>query len=222
MVVSQKKLLLFTAVTFVLIVLSYLFVDQTIAHYFIAHAKEYKAFGKTMSFTGESQWYIAIAVFGALYYFKKSSRKMQKFLFLLYANLFSGFISLILKLIIARLRPWKLEHGGEAYGFLITQNPDFSFLEKLKYQFSILLADATPNTSFPSGHTTTLFVLFTYMSILFPRYIYLWLSFALFGASMRILANDHFLSDTLGGMLLGVLCTLYIYSKMKDKIEKNS
>lgn len=223
MILSKKQLFLFISTIVILIFCSYFFLDKNIAHYFIEHADTYKVFGKTASILGESHWYIGSAVLGALYYafIQKNALYMQKFLFLLYANLFSGFISLILKLLFARLRPWKLENGGDAYGFLLTQNPDFSFLENIKYQFSILLADATPNTSFPSGHTTTMFVLFTYLSILFPRYIYLWLSFALFGAISRILANDHFLSDTLAGILVGTLATLFIYSKVKGKIEKN-
>ncbi|MDO8453243.1 MAG: phosphatase PAP2 family protein [Sulfurimonas sp.] len=36
----------------------------------------------------------------------------------------------------------------------------------------------------------------------------------------RILDNDHFVSDIFAGIIVGTLSTLFIYSKMKEKIEK--
>jgi membrane-associated phospholipid phosphatase len=143
-------------------------------------------------------------------------------LFLLYVNLFSGLISVILKPLFGRLRPWKLENGGDGYGFLIAQNPDFSFLENIRYQIEMLIQNSTHYSSFPSGHTTTSMAVFTYLMILFPRYAYVWISVTLLSLMSRIFANDHFVSDLLAGIIVGVLSTLFIYSKMKDKLEKNS
>lgn len=204
----------------VAIFLSYHFIDRDISMYFIEHADTYKQFGKSMSTIGESHWYIGVAVFGALYYtlVKKNSVYKNRFLFLLYINIFSGLVSLIAKMLFGRLRPWKLENGENSYGFLITQNPDFSFLENINYQISMTIQNSTHYTSFPSGHTTTSMAVFTYMSILFPKYVYLWLSITLVSLMSRILANDHFVSDLMAGTLVGVLSTMYIYSKMKEKI----
>ena len=207
----------------VMIFFSYNYVDKTVSYYFIEHANLYKHFGKKISMIGESHWYIITAILGALYftYVKKNSIYTQRFLFLLYANLFSGIISVITKMLFGRLRPWKLENGGDGYGFLIAQNPDFTLLENIKYQISMLMQNSTHYTSFPSGHATTVMAMFTFISLLFPRYIPLWTLIALVGVGGRILANDHFISDILAGTLVGTLSTLYIYSKMKDKIEKN-
>jgi len=220
MIFSKKRVLIFSSILFLLIFISYFYLDKNISLYFIKHADTYKQFGKTASIIGESQWYISIAILGSIYYtyIKKNTLYKQRYLFLLYINLFSGLISLVMKMFFARLRPWKLENGEDGFGFLFFQNPDFNFMQNLHYQLTILLHDSTPNTSFPSGHTTTMFALFTYMGILFPKYIYIWLSVAIFTAMSRILANDHFLSDVFAGVLVGVFSTLFIYSKMKEKI----
>ena len=222
MILSRRQLLLFVLITLLLIILSYLFVDKSISLYFIQHADTYKKFGKSVSVLGESHWYIIAGILGALYfkYLKPNSVYMQRALFLLYANILSGLISVVTKMFFGRLRPWKLENGEDGYGFLIAQNPDFTLWQSLKYQIDMLASNSTHYSSFPSGHTTTSMAVFTVMSILFPRYIYLWLSVTVLAVASRILANDHFLSDILAGVLVGVLSTLFIYSKMKEKIEK--
>ena len=220
MIFSKKQYLFFILTTIVLIFLSYFYVDRSVSMYFIENADTYKEFGKTMSMLGESHWYIAIAILGSLYYgfIGKNRIYTQRFLFLLYANIFSGLISIVSKMFFGRLRPWKLENGENDFGFLFFQNPDFTFLENIHYQITKLMQHSTHYTSFPSGHPITSMAVFTYMSILFPKYIYLWFTITIIGVGSRILANDHFVSDILAGMLVGVLSTLYIYSKMKDKI----
>ncbi len=220
MIFSKTQYLFFILTMIVSIIFSYYYIDRDVSMYFIQHADTYKQIGKTVSTMGESHWYIATAIFGALYftYVKKNAIYQQRFLFLLYINIFSGLVSLISKMLFGRLRPWKLENGENGFGFLIAQNPDFTLLENIKYQIDMTIQNSTHYTSFPSGHTTTSMALFTYMMIFFPRYIYLWLSITIVSLASRILANDHFISDLMAGTLVGVISTLYIYSKMKDKI----
>ena len=222
MIFSKKQYLFFILTLTFLIFLSYFYIDRDVSIYFIEHADTYKKFGKTLSTLGESHWYIGIAVLGALYYrfVGKNTLYLQRFLFLLYANLFSGLISVILKPLFGRLRPWKLENGENGFGFLLSQNPDFSFWENINYQITMLAKESTHYSSFPSGHTTTSMAVFTYMSLLFPKHIPLWGTITVIGVGSRILANDHFVSDILAGIIIGVLCTLFVYSKMKEKIEK--
>ncbi|MEA1982262.1 MAG: phosphatase PAP2 family protein [Campylobacterota bacterium] len=223
MIFSRKQYLFFIITMIILIVVSYNYIDRDVSMYFIHNADIYREFGKTMSAIGESHWYFATAILGALYYtyIKQNPIYKQRFLFLLYINLFSGLISLIAKIFFGRLRPWKLEEPENSYGFLVMQNPDFTLLESVKFQINILIENSTPYVSFPSGHTTTSMAVFTYMMILFPRYLYLWFSITLVSITSRVLANDHFISDLMAGTLVGVISTLYIYSKMKDKIAKN-
>jgi len=223
MIFSKSKYLIFLSLMILAIFISYFNFDRTISMFFIEHANIFKHLGKKASMLGESHWYLTIGVLGALYFafIDKNRPYMHRFLFLIYVNIFSGLISLILKLLFGRLRPWKLENGENRFGFLSSQNPDYTFAENISYQIDMLMQNSTHYTSFPSGHTTTIFAVFTYMSILFPRFIYLWLSIALLGASSRILANDHFLSDVFAGIIVGTISTLFIYSKIKEKIDKN-
>ena len=222
MIFSKKQLILYILSLVTLIVTSYFFIDETIAKYFLANMKTYKALGDFISIFGESHWYFATAIIGFIIFkfVKKNKLFEERFLFLLYINIFSGVMSLVIKNIFGRIRPWG--NDGDASGFLLFQNFDMRFFEKMKYHFTTILDAPTTYTSFPSGHTTTVFAAFTYLVILFPKYFYLWLSIAILLVFGRILDNGHFLSDIFAGVLVGTLSTLFIYSKMKEKIEKNS
>ena len=203
-----------------MIFISYFFIDKSVARYFLKHTDTYEHIGDIISIFGESHWYIAIAILGYLFFkfIKNNAVYANRFLFLLYINLFSGIISLLLKQLFGRIRPWGLKNNTDEYGFLAFQNFDMGFIEKMKYHF-LTLADApTTYTSFPSGHTTTVFAFFTYLSIFFPKYIYIWFFGAIILASSRLLANDHFVSDIFAGILVGTLSSMFIYSKMKGKL----
>ncbi|MCX6077280.1 MAG: phosphatase PAP2 family protein [Campylobacterales bacterium] len=222
MIFSKKQYLLYILSLVSIISFSYFFVDKSIAKYFLSNVSTYEALGDFISIFGESHWYLASAIIGFTFFrfVKKNELFAQRFLFLLYINLFSGLISLVLKNLFGRIRPWGLRDGGDAYGFLLFQNFDRGLIEKMKYHFTTLTDAPTTYSSFPSGHTTTLFAVFTYLSILFPKYFYLWLGIATVLACSRLLANDHFVSDIFAGIIVGTLSTLFIYSKMKEKIEK--
>ena len=216
----RNKTLFITLTILVFIPFSYFYLDRNIALYFLSHKEEYESIGDILSFAGESYWYFGAGIFGALFfrYFKKNELFMQRYLFILYANIFSGLLSTIIKNILGRIRPWGLRNGGDEYGFLLFQNFDMGFIEKMKYQFTTLVNASTTYTSFPSGHSTTLFTMAMALSLLFPKQRILWFFLAIFFVSGRVFASDHFLSDILAGALLGSLSTIYLYSKFKRKI----
>lgn len=222
MIFSKKTYFLSVTLIILFIIFSYFFIDRDVAKFFLANIDTYELIGDTLSVVGESHWYLASGLLGFLFfkYYKKNRLYEQRFLFLLYINLFSGIISLLLKWFFSRIRPWGLRSGHDEYGFLAFQNWDMPFFEKMQYHFSTLFESPTTYSSFPSGHTTTVFAVITYLSILFPKYIYLWLSLAVVVAGSRILANDHFISDLFAGAMIGTTATLFLYSKMKDRLEK--
>ncbi|MDD2905325.1 MAG: phosphatase PAP2 family protein [Sulfurimonas sp.] len=224
MMFRKRSLLLFVGVMLLLIFASYFFIDRSVAEYFLANIATYETIGDTISIAGESHWYIATGIFGFIFfkYYKKNTLHEQRFLFLLYINLFSGVINLLLKWLFARIRPWGLRDGHDEYGFLLFQNFDMGFLEKMRYHFMTLAESPTTYSSFPSGHTTTIVAVTVYLLLFFPRYKLLWFSLAIILALSRVLANDHFISDIFAGIIVGTLSTLFLYSKMKDKLEKNS
>ncbi|MCD6433595.1 MAG: phosphatase PAP2 family protein [Sulfurimonas sp.] len=222
MIFSKKAYLVYIVILTILIIFSYFTLDIPIAKFFLADTKTYEPIGDFISIFGESHWYIGSAIIGFVVfkYFKKNNLYANRFLFLLYINIFSGLISLFLKYIFGRMRPWGMRHGGDEFGFLLIHNFEMSVIERMKYHATTLGDAPTTFTSFPSGHTTTVFAFFTFLSIFFPRYIYLWLFGAVILASSRLLANDHFLSDIFAGIMVGTISTLFIYSKMRNKLEQ--
>ncbi|NOR58977.1 MAG: phosphatase PAP2 family protein [Sulfurimonas sp.] len=224
MIFSKKAYIAYIMTLIILMFVSDFTLDMRVAHFFLADVKTYEPIGDFISIFGESHWYIGTAILGYLFFkfYKKNELYQQRFLFLLYINLFSGIISLVLKQLFGRIRPWGMRNGNDDYGFLLFQNLDMGFIEKMKYHFVTLMDAPTTYSSFPSGHTTTVFTAFTYLVILFPKYLYIWLSFAVVLASSRLLANDHFVSDLFAGVLIGTLSTMFLYSKLRGKIEKVS
>ena len=81
----------------------------------------------------------------------------------------------------------------------------------------------TGYTSFPSGHTATIFALTTLLSFYFPGRLasfFFFLIAALAGFS-RIYLSQHFPIDVLGGLLAGVLVSLVVYRYVPiDKFDK--
>ena len=220
MIFSKKTYFIYITTLVSCIFIAYFNLDKEIARYFLAHKTTFEPIGDAISVLGESHWYIASGILGwAFFKYKKDNLLYaNRFLFLLYSNLFSGIISLTLKHIFARIRPWGLRDGGDEFGFLLFQNFDMGLVEKMKFHMATLGDAPTTYTSFPSGHTTTVFAFFTYLSLLFPKYIYLWLVGAIILVGSRILANDHFISDIFAGIIVGTISTMFIYSKMKEKI----
>jgi membrane-associated phospholipid phosphatase len=217
--IKSYYILIFILLLF--IPLSVLYIDRGVSLYFIQNSDSYNYIGEILSKFGKSEWYISTGVIGYVFfkYFKKNTLFKERFLFLFYINIFSGFISVILKWTFGRVRPWGIRDGGDNFGFLLFRNTELPLLEKIKIHFATLIDSPGTYASFPSGHTTTVVAIATYLTLLFPRYIYLWFGFALASASGRILATDHFVSDVVAGFIVGTLSTLYLYSKQKEKLH---
>ena len=71
----------------------------------------------------------------------------------------------------------------------------------------------TGGSSFPSGHAAHFFGLFLPLMVLFPRYKWALLVIPVFVAVQRVIANDHYISDVLGGALIALLFT-YIFQQL--------
>lgn len=217
---SKQQYIALIAISVFFIIISYFYFDRAIAEYFIHHRVPYKKIGDIISIAGQSQWYIVPGLFGFLFYkyYKPNPVYAYRFLFLFNVNVFSGILSIILKTIFGRIRPWGLEGGHHKYGFLLFQHFNLGLLGKLKYQFDAIKHATATYASFPSGHATTIFSMFVFMSVMFPKYKYIWLLCAVAVGIARLFADDHFLSDIIAGALLGITSSMYVYHKMKDKL----
>ncbi len=196
----SKNTLLLSVATLILIVLSYLLFDQSIALWCHTHLRQTdKEIFIMITQFGESTVYLIGFALGALlfHFYWKQPLWANRLLFLFAAVAVSGIIADIIKVIAGRYRPSEL-FDNKLYGF------DFFHLDRAL-------------TSFPSGHTATAFALAMAISYLWPRLSpMLWIAAVAIGIS-RIAIGAHFPSDVLGGALTGVLSVSLILYYWKQK-----
>ena len=88
-----------------------------------------------------------------------------------------------------------------------------------------LIADFNYHTehSFPSGHATSCFVLFTVLSFHYQKKYLIQLLFALsalFFAYTRVYLSQHFLQDIVAGSIIGVMVSQFIWMKLNPRLIK--
>ncbi len=156
---------------------------------------------------GDSLWVFILSVLGFVtsYFLLKSEIKSKFiqnlknfFIFLFTATLLTGFLTQLIKHIVGRPRPnYSLENGSLGFEF-------FSFESSLH--------------SFPSGHTSTIFVVALALSMLTPKIKIYYIFFGLIVSLSRVIVGAHFFSDVIGGIiiaLIGIKLTLLIFKKFK-------
>ncbi len=97
----------------------------------------------------------------------------------------------------------------------------------LVYVLKILIARPRPllslieelDYSFPSGHATIMFALLPVFLSSFKEYRYYWLVLALLISFSRIYLGVHYLSDVIGGIILGLIVGTNIIKIFKLKLK---
>ena len=158
---------------------------------------------------GDSLWFFSLSllIYVLCYLFKDRVFKKHKniydkarigSLFLFFAILITGIFTQITKHIVGRPRPNHiLEQGYFGFDFF---NISSSF------------------HSFPSGHTSTIFIVALTFSIFTPKLKYFYLCCASIVALSRIVVGAHFFTDIIGGIVvafIGFKVTLSIFEKFK-------
>jgi membrane-associated phospholipid phosphatase len=59
-------------------------------------------------------------------------------------------------------------------------------------------------TSFPSGHSADVFAVAALLWLMFPRWRPVWAAWSVLMAASRVVSQNHYLSDTVAGAVLGV------------------
>lgn len=125
--------------------------------------------------------------------------RKKDFIYYWISLIITSIITVLFKLIIKRPRP-------------------FTELNLTPYTFDFW------NTSFPSWHAAIAFCLVPFLSRKYPKYRYLWFLLASIVGFSRIYVNVHYLSDVIGGALLGYYISKLIISKenwLKFKLKIN-
>ena len=158
---------------------------------------------------GDSLWFFVISILGFLItYFLSKSKIKNKFIqnskiffiFFFTATLLTGVLTQLIKHIIGRPRPnYSAENNFFGFEF-------FSFESSLH--------------SFPSGHTSTIFIVALALSMLTPKIKIYYIFFALIVGFSRVIVGAHYLTDVIGGVVIafvGMKLTLLIFKKFKIK-----
>lgn len=125
---------------------------------------------------------------------RANKQKRIEALYLTHVLIMGGILVALLKVLLGRARP-KLLFLNNDYGF-------FGFKMKAVYW------------SFPSGHTLTSLSLMTALSLLYPKYRYIFIVWFGVIAFSRVAVCAHYPSDVIIGGLLGALISLYIYQSL--------
>lgn len=152
-----------------------------------------KKFFDKITIIGDSFWVFlfSIAVLFAGYFLKKKIKKetYEKtkifFLFLIFSSLLTGLLTQIIKHIVGRPRPNQALSSGSF---------DLSF-----FNFD------SAYHSFPSGHTSTIFIVALVMCILTPKIKFIYIFFASIVAISRVFVGAHFFTDIIGGVMVAFI-----------------
>lgn len=150
------------------------------------------SFFEFVTILGEATWPLtAAALLGLLAHFLWKRKEWVRWsLFVFTAVAASGLVTDLIKWVAGRWRP-KAHVTDQFYGF------DF---------FGV----GYEQTSFPSGHATTIWAFSLALAVLFPRSRFLWYAVAILVTMSRFVIGAHYLSDTLAGFYVAVITVILL------------
>lgn len=211
---SERFFILYTALSFLFSIFSYVYIDKPVAIFFHDLAgSSVEHFFDFLTEYGEGFYWI---VYPGLIYIiyrlslrysagpvwlrnileKNREYRMRVMGFIALTAIVSGLAVNIFKLIFARYRPVE---------YLQNDNYGFSWFD---YGYRM--------ASFPSGHSATALGVALALVLLFPRYLFLILPLGILIVFSRVVVTAHYLSDVVIGGYVGVITTLYLYRRFFD------
>lgn len=190
-----------------LVIFGFLFLDLQIAQYFnLPEQQMIYYYSREITNTGYSIHYFTIALLGILFskLIYPRNHRVQNLIstdknteiykwsvFSIKVLLITGLILNVIKAVIGRQRP----HASTEF-----YNLNFDFFSFHSHWHS-----------FPSGHSQVLFTVATLAWLIYPKYKYFYILFAVFFSLTRITIHQHFFSDMIAGATIGHLSTLWFY-----------
>lgn len=189
----------------ILVILSYFFLDKTVAIHF--HDMDLRTNLHLLNiFTALGQWKIYIALFflAGLYFHYIQVNKIYetRAWYLLGCIFIVNLFGFAIKISLSRARP-DLLFDHNLFGFYWFQKKDLYW-------------------SFPSGHALTITALAAGLGVIFPRYFYLLITVAILVALSRVLLYRHYPSDVMSGFYISILLIGWFteYLKRRHYLDK--
>ena len=182
--------------------LTYFFADQWVASY-VEHFSKYDlniSYGVHHIFKGGNVLALILMVNLIAIVYKRHSKLLSYTLILLVLFVIENFFAYHAKNMLGRARPTLWIHEG-LYGF-------FPFHHGHDY------------TSFPSGHTLNIMVIFAYLALVFKRYRVIIFCVGLLLSLSRVWGDYHFLSDWFVTSYL-TLCFIQVILYSVDKLPNH-
>ncbi|HTQ64263.1 MAG TPA: phosphatase PAP2 family protein [Puia sp.] len=153
--------------------------------------------------------------------------------FITYTNLGDGIFSIVIVLVLLATRrfniAWQVLAAYVISGLLsqVVKNLVFSprpkeFFVGHQHIYLIQGITLTGSSSFPSGHTASIFALVTILALFTKskKLSFLYLIAAILVAFSRIYLSQHFLNDVLAGSFIGVSVSIFVYSFFNTRIAE--
>ena len=189
---GKKDSVIFSLFIFAAIAGSYFFVDLPLAVTSRNVDMQIVSVFQVITRLGNAIWYLVpAALLFLLFHFAWKREQWARWcLFVFSAVAVSGLATDLFKWIAGRWRP-KAYFEDYFYGF------DF---------FGV----GYKETSFPSGHATTVWAFCMAMTVLFPRYRLVWYGLAILVSISRVIVGAHYLSDVFAGVYVAVITVLLL------------
>jgi len=192
--ISISKLFIYSLIAAVIVSILYYFVDRDVAIYFYnLEDNSFKNFFKYITHFGKSEWFLVPSFLLYIYF-----RGIKKFIYakesiyIFMTNIVAGIVVWLFKVPFGRMRP-TLYFQDNLYGF--------DFFKWFEF--------GSKYASFPSAHTMTVISSVVALSLILPRWKYLFLSFGILVSVSRIVITEHYVSDVFFASFLG-----YIIAKL--------
>ena len=172
-----------------------------------------KKFFVNITSLGNSVWYFAVIALGILLLRGLERKKLKTKLFLnrLKHFFYFAFASLFLTGLITQI----LKH------FFGRARPNHATSSDLPSGFNFFSTESSFH-SFPSGHTSTIFLIAFVLSLLIPKLKFSFYIFAFIVAFSRIVVGAHYLSDIFAGIVVASASfklTLFVFNKKLPSLK---
>ncbi len=156
---------------------------------------------------GSSSWYFGIALFCLIILFTNKKINLIKFNNL--ENLINFFISSIIYLLAVGIITQIIKH------LVGRPRPNHTDFENV-FSFNFFTIDSNFH-SFPSGHSSTIFIVCFILCAIMPKLKYYFLILASIVALSRVVVGAHFLTDVVSGALLALI----VFKSLNFFLEKS-